>query len=169
MKFRIVLFALCIFTFIGYSQDSPKDNITTYILVRHAEKDLSDPSNRNPNLTTEGKERANNLVAILKDIHIDKVYSTNYKRTLQTAEPLAKDRKIEIELYDPRKIYDKAFQEITKGKTSLIVGHSNSTPTLVNKIIGKEKYQSIDEKVYSKLFIITLQDDKVSDMILNFN
>lgn len=142
---------------------------TTYILVRHSEKDLSDPTNRNPNLTEEGKKRSENLVSILADFKIDKIYSTDYARTLQTASPISKDRNIEVSIYDPRKLYDDKFQKETLGKTSIIVGHSNSTPTFVNKIMGIEKYSSIDEKNYSKLFIIKVTGDVITDTVLNIN
>ncbi|GAA0719463.1 phosphoglycerate mutase family protein [Aquimarina litoralis] len=170
MKLNITIFIFCLFSLYGYSQETNKEaSTTTYILVRHAEKDLSNPENKNPDLTEEGISRANRLVKILKDIHIDMVYSTDYKRTLQTATPIAKDRNIEIELYDPKKSYDKTFQEQTLGKTTVIVGHSNSTPTFVNKIIGQKKYSGIDEKDYNKLFIISLQKDVITDMMLNFD
>lgn len=145
------------------------DQTTTYILVRHSEKDTSDPTNRNPNLTAEGKTRSENLVNILKDIKIDAVYSTNYIRTLQTAEPIAKNRNIEISMYDPRKLYDIAFQAQTKGKTSIIVGHSNTTPAFVNKIIGQQKYKEIDEKEYGTLFIIKITGNVITDSVLTIN
>jgi len=61
---------LLLFSFTTCAQESKNsDQTTTYILVRHSEKDTSDPSNRNPNLTLEGKKRSENLVNILKDIN----------------------------------------------------------------------------------------------------
>ncbi|WP_299251630.1 phosphoglycerate mutase family protein [uncultured Aquimarina sp.] len=161
---------LLLVSFSSCAQEAVENkNTTTYILVRHSEKDLSDKSNRNPNLTEQGKERSENLVKILADIKIDQVYSTNYTRTLQTAAPIAKDRNIEISFYDPRKLFDQEFQKETTGKTSLIVGHSNSTPAFVNKIIGQKKYNDIDEKNYSKLFIIKIVGDIITDTVLNIN
>lgn len=170
MKLNLIIFCLCLFSLYGCGQETEKEvSTTTYILVRHAEKDLSDPDNKNPDLTKEGISRANRLVKVLKDIHIDMVYSTDYKRTLQTATPIAKDRNIEIALYNPKKSYDETFKQKTQGKTTVIVGHSNSTPTFVNKIIGQKKYKTIDEKDYNKLFIISLQKDMITDMMLNFD
>lgn len=62
-----------------------KENTTTYYLIRHAEKDQSDKSNRNPHLTDEGLKRAENWSKILANVKFDKIYSTNYYRTLETA------------------------------------------------------------------------------------
>jgi len=166
----ITFLLVLLFSFVGYSQESKENKeTTTYILVRHSEKDTSDRSNRNPDLTEEGKKRSNNLVKILANFEIDKVYSTNYTRTLQTAEPISKDRNIEITQYDPRNLYDDEFQTQTKGKTSIVVGHSNTTPTFVNKIIGQKKYNDIDEKDYSKLFIIKITGDVITDTVLNID
>jgi len=97
------------------------------------------------------------------------VYSTNYTRTLQTAEPIARNRDIEVSMYDPRKLYDEAFQAQTKGKTCMIVGHSNTTPTFVNKIIGQNKYEEIDEKEYGTLFIIKITGNVITDTVLTID
>ncbi|WP_299220598.1 histidine phosphatase family protein [uncultured Aquimarina sp.] len=174
MKIKYILTTFLLLLLVSFSSCAQKaveskNTTTTYILVRHSEKDLSDTTNRNPNLTEEGKKRSESLVKILADIEIDKVFSTNYARTLQTGEPISKNRNIEITLYDPRDLYNSAFQAQTKGKTSVIVGHSNTTPAFVNKIIGQKKYNDIDEKDYSKLFIIKVTGDIITDTVLNIN
>ncbi|MFD2561743.1 SixA phosphatase family protein [Aquimarina rubra] len=173
MKIKYIsttLLVLLLVLFSGCAKKTVENkNTTTYILVRHSEKDLSDPTNGNPNLTEAGKKRSENLVNILANIKIDKVYSTKYARTLQTAEPIAKDRNIEVTKYDPKKLYDEEFQKQTTGKTSVIVGHSNTTPAFINKIIGQKKYDDIDEKDYSKLFIIKITGDVITDTVLNID
>ena len=65
------------------------DETTTYYLIRHAEKDRTDNTNRNPHLNPEGEKRAQNWSTYFKDIKLDAVYSTNYNRTIQTATPTA--------------------------------------------------------------------------------
>jgi phosphohistidine phosphatase SixA len=151
------------------SNVSPQQITTTYFLVRHAEKDLSDPDNQNPKLTEAGKIRSENWAKMLVDTPVDMVYTTNYIRTRKTAEPIAKNKKLELALYNPRNLYDSRFQKKTKGKTVVIVGHSNTIPALVNKIIGKEKYSTIDEKIYGKLFIIKITGDIITDTVLYIN
>ena len=72
-----------------------KDSATHFILVRHAEKEKGS----NPKLTTLGKERATELANVLKDIEIYDVFSTNYNRTKETAEPTAKSKSLTTEMY----------------------------------------------------------------------
>ncbi len=67
-------------------------------LSRHAEKikGISDPG-----LTEKGKNRAQWLSDFLKSKSVEVIYSTNYKRTLQTAQPVASVQKKDIIIYDP--------------------------------------------------------------------
>ncbi len=169
MKALPILFVL-FFSLLSCAQNSSQEEITTtYFFVRHAEKDISDPNNRNPALTEEGKNRAQNWSRILSDTKIDLVFTTDYDRTRQTAMPIAQSQGVTLTIYDPRDLYNTDFQQKTKGKTCMIVGHSNTTPAFVNKIIGKKKYIDIDEKVYGKLFVIKIKGDVVTDIVLNIN
>ncbi|MCI2228463.1 histidine phosphatase family protein [Polaribacter sp. MSW13] len=136
------------------------DDTTTYYLIRHAEKDKTDTTNRNPNLNEKGLERAIKWAERFKNVQIDAVYSTKYNRTLQTGTPTAVSKNLEIKNYNPSKMYDSIFQKETKGKTVLIVGHSNTTPVFANKILGEKKYKDMDENDNSTLFIVTINGNK---------
>ena len=152
------------------SQEKNTDSeTTTYYLIRHAEKDRSDKTNRNPELTKAGKKRAKRWRKHFKTIDFDAVYSTDYNRTKQTAQPTAKKNNLEITIYDPRQLYSEDFQKATKGQTVLIVGHSNTTPQFVNKILGEKKYEDIDDNDNSQLFIITISDGKITDEVRSIN
>ena len=148
----------------------PQENTeeTVYFLIRHAEKDITNPSDRDPALTEEGTTRAKQWAEILAEHNVDYVYSTDFIRTRETARPTAENENIEIQLYDPGDIYSDEFLEKTKGKTTLIVGHSNSTPSLVNKIIGQNKYNELDESVYNKMYKIVISGDKIEDSELSY-
>ena len=54
--------------------------ITTYYLIRHAEKDLTDLKNKDPHLIEAGRHRSKSWVSIFKNVQFDKVYSTNFHR-----------------------------------------------------------------------------------------
>ena len=136
------------------------EETTTYYLIRHAEKDTTDKTNRNPNLNEKGLERAIKWATYFKNISLDAVYSTKYNRTQQTAKPTAESKKLKVLEYNPSKIYDSIFQQKTKGKTVLIVGHSNTTPVFANKILGEKKYKNMNENDNSTLFIVTISGDK---------
>lgn len=141
---------------------------TTYYLIRHAEKDRSDPENRNPSLTEEGTARANRWAAHFKGIPLDMVYSTNYNRTIETATPTATQKGLKVQSYDPRTLFDADFQKATEGKTVLVVGHSNTTPMFVNTILKEERYQHIDDNNNSNLYRVTIVGNEKSSELLRF-
>ncbi|PKD16629.1 phosphoglycerate mutase [Salegentibacter salinarum] len=148
----------------------PSEEITTYYFIRHAEKDTTDTKNEDPDLTEAGRKRTQDWVKTFKDIDFDLVYSSDYKRTLNTAEPIADSKNKEVKFYNAEKLNDKDFQENTKNKTVLVVGHSNLNPEWVNYILGRKKYQDLDEKVYGSLFIVTIHpDDSRTSQVLYLN
>src|SRR5687768_534547 len=67
---------------------------TTVVVVRHAEKSTDDP--QDPSLSATGQERARLLTSVLKNAGVTSIYTTQYKRTRQTAEPLAQQLGIAI-------------------------------------------------------------------------
>jgi broad specificity phosphatase PhoE len=151
----------------GPYEESLTQKPTTYYLIRHAEKDLSDMSNQNPHLTGTGMQRAQNWAKILKNIHFDAIYSTNYHRTLETAEPIAKALNLDITLYSPNDLKLKPFMRETNGQTVLIVGHSNTTPMLSNALIKENKYNQIPETTYGNLYIVNLNKTGANATLLS--
>lgn len=158
MKKIICLFLSIVFVYVTKAQ-------TTFILVRHAEKDTSSVGattmNVNPPLSKQGLIRAENLVTALKNFSIDKIYATNFLRTQQTVTPLAKKYNQEIISYDYKKL--SAFADellLEKNKTILIAGHNTTTPALVNMLIKQQKFSALDETEYNKIFIVTISADK---------
>ncbi len=149
-------------------ESTTNQETTVYYLIRHAEKDRS-TTGQDPSLTEIGLERAANWAKIFSSIKLDQIYSTDYKRTQQTASPTASEKNLEIQSYDPDNLYNEGFKTKTKGKTVLIVGHSNTTPSLVNILLGEQKYDQINDRDNGKLFIVTLVKDKVSVLIEDHN
>lgn len=160
MKQFILVFVL-FFSINTYCQET-----TSYFFIRHAEKNRSDATNKNPNLTEQGKDRAVYWSKVLSSVKFDAVYSTNYNRTIQTATPTALSNNLEIQFYNPREMYNQEFQNNTKGKTVLIVGHSNTTPMFVNKVLSEEKYKSIDDSNNSNLYVVTISNDIITSHLL---
>lgn len=75
-----------------------------------------------------------------------------------------------MELYDPRGLNDPEFREKTRGKTVLVVGHSNTNPAFVNMILGSEEYKALEEKEYGSLFIVSIgPDDEKTSQVLYLN
>ena len=73
--------------------------------------------------------------------------------------PTAKANNLEIQYYNPFKIKIEEFIETTKGETVLVVGHSNTTPQFVNKILEESKYDN------ANLYKVTLsKNGKTSEL-----
>ena len=162
---KSLLLVALLFVSCGVSKPSKNTDSATkehrIYLVRHAEK--ADDGTKDPALTKIGSERALRLAHYLKDKGITSIYSTDYKRTKSTAAPLAQELGIEIIIYDPKDLtFAQKIQKKMHIENILIVGHSNSTPTLTNAIIDEEKYIKLDETQYEELFIIRVKDKKVT-------
>jgi len=155
-----LLCLLFIFTFCGdlFAQHRK----LTVILLRHAEKDLSEGEDTaNPPLSEAGKLRAEKLVGIVRKYQPDAIYSSDYIRTRATARPLARSRRMLTQIYDPRNL-QQLRDLILSGKIKriVVVGHNNTTPALANLLIGQEKYKPLSESEYNKIWIIKIKRNK---------
>jgi broad specificity phosphatase PhoE len=162
-----ILIAILTFSFIFiFTSASAIAQKKTIILVRHAEKDTSPGADKvDPDLTPDGTARAQRLVKTIKKYKPGAVYSTSFKRTRNTAAPVAAWRKVQVEPYDPRKLPEVVSRVLTsKYKRHLIVGHNNTTPALANLFINEEKYKLLPESDYGKIFIIKLKKGKVKSV-----
>lgn len=162
---RKLTLLLLFFTIYSFGQN----NTTTYYLIRHAEKERSEHHIKNPHLTKSGKQRAENWSELFDSVDFDAIYSTNYHRTIETATPTSLKKSINIRFYDPFELYSESFKEATRHKTVLIVGHSNTTPAFVNRILKKDKYSDIDDRVNGNLYILTIHGATISCQLLHLN
>lgn len=140
-----------------------QQNTTTYYFIRHAEKT---DNSQNPDLSESGLDRAQLWNKIFSEVGFDEIYSTDYKRTIQTANPTATAKKIQIKPYNPKNITIESFKKETLGKKVLIVGHSNTTPNFVNQIINQKIYADIEDTVFGNLYIVTINGDSITYQLL---
>lgn len=172
---KAVLVIFLIFGFSSCKDDQKVEDISievrvsTFYFIRHAEKDRTDSNNTDPELTQKGLGRAMHWAEILKDTELDAIYSTDYLRTSMTAAPTSVKKDIDVQYYDPRDIDLEQFKMDNLNKTALVVGHSNSTPDFVNKMIGEEKYASLDESNNGTLFIVQMINETATVQQLHFN
>ena len=162
---KIVLLLITFFCILNIQAQETES--TTYYLIRHAEKVRSNIKIKNPNLKEKGVDRAVKWSKTFIHTDFDYIFSTNYKRTIQTALPTAKSKNLEIQFYNPNDLFNDEFKALTAGKKVLIVGHSNTTPQFVNKILGEEKYPEIDDRNNANLYIITISENNKSSILLN--
>jgi broad specificity phosphatase PhoE len=127
-------------------------------VVRHAERaDAGTPDAKmmgaDPSLSSVGLSRAKSLAAVLKDARITAVFTTEYKRSRQTAGPLAKNAGLEVTAI-PSKNMQALIDAVRNAKGNvLVVGHSNTIPELL-KALGISEAVQIGENDYDDLLIV---------------
>ena len=150
------------------NEPSTKDDFkaTTVFLVRHAEK-AAEPR-EDPPLLESGNTRAQELARILEPVGIKAIYTSQFLRTKQTAEPLAKHLgitaitlPIKMNPAKPKEISEQSYKDIVEkiyehpGDAALVVGHSNTVPEVI-KMLGGDVAPVIDEKNFDDLFVVTV-------------
>ena len=133
---------------------------TTVIFVRHAEKEAFPADN--PGLSAAGKQRAAELARQLVDADviagIDAIYSTSYRRTEETVQPVATALNLPITPYDAlntETIMDEIVRE-HKGKIVLVVGHSDTVPALIGNMGASKNVPEISKYEYDNIYIVSV-------------
>lgn len=133
---------------------------TTIIFVRHAEK-AAGPA-EDPGLSSAGQRRVAELTRQLVDADvvagIDAIYATPFRRTQETAQPLADALDLPINTYDAadtEQVLETILQN-HKGKIILVVGHSNTVPVLIANLGASKKVPPIHESEYDNIYIISI-------------
>ena len=142
-----------------------KQKETIFYLIRHAEKDRSNPDNKDPILTSEGIKRANHWASYFDTIQLNSIYTTDYIRTKQTIFPVSKLKQITPKIYSVDELDINQFIRSNHGKRVLISGHSNTTPAMVNKLIGESKYSDMSDSDNKSLYVVNIINSKVKVQI----
>lgn len=155
----IFFFILTLFAQLSIAQQR-----TTIYLVRHAEKDLSVTGNPDPALSGDGLQRSFDLRDKLGKEKIEAIFSTRYKRTEQTGAPLAQLIGKEIIPYDATSNQElvKKISESYKGKSVLVVGHSNTVLSIAKAFGATPATQEIKDDQYNLLFRIIIEGEKLT-------
>lgn len=133
---------------------------TTIIFVRHAEK--AAVPDEDPGLSFAGQRRVAELTRQLVDADvvagIDAIYATAYRRTQETARPIADALDLPINTYDAADT-ETVLETILKnhkGKIILVVGHSNTVPELIFNLGASKKVPLIEENEYDNIYVISI-------------
>ena len=125
---------------------------STIFVVRHAEKA---DATKDPDLSEAGRARADALAKALRDAHITAIYATEFKRTQQTAAPLAKALGITVTVLPAQ---DSAALKLRALRgNALVVGHGDTIPNLI-KALGISAPINIAENDYDNLFVLVLDE-----------
>jgi phosphohistidine phosphatase SixA len=132
-------------------------------LVRHGEKaDLG----KDPELSTAGHERAATLAKTLSSAEIEYVHSSDFIRTRSTAAPTATEYGLEVELYDPRDLSALVEKLRRTGGRHLVVGHSTTTPSMVELLGGKPSSVINEMGEFDRLYVVTIGKDGAASSVL---
>ena len=152
------------------------NSLTTVLVVRHAEK-AETPAD-NPPLTSQGQARAEALVDVAGDAGVGAVYATEFCRTAQTAQPLAAQlglpinvqentlpddqlancnppidatvNRLAAEIGTPAELVDHVLGN-HRGKIILIAGHSNTVPQIVEELGAPRRYAPTTSRLRAAL------------------
>ncbi|HTM57287.1 MAG TPA: histidine phosphatase family protein [Candidatus Udaeobacter sp.] len=133
--------------------------ITTAIVVRHAERN-TDWQGADPPLSPAGRERAEALAQALRDAHVDRIYVTHFLRNHATAEPLARLTGDSIEVVDQGNAAALAARiwSRDRGRTVLIVGHSDTVPAIVRALGGS--MPDLENGEFGAMIVVTRRGDE---------
>lgn len=128
-------------------------------LVRHAERADAGRAQGmmadDPDLSRQGRARADSLATLLKDAEIRTIITTEYRRTQQTAAPLAKALGIRPTVIPAKDVGALSAAVKSASGNVLVVGHSNTVPAVVKTLAAGEEV-AIGEQDYDNLLIVVL-------------
>jgi broad specificity phosphatase PhoE len=150
-------------------------DITTIIIVRHAEKERPaqdaenmDMMKNDLRLTEAGEKRAAKLAAMLSKSKVSAVFSTNTTRTIETVNNYADEQGLQIIIYDETESLAEKIKSNYKGRKILVSAHSNTIGPLM-EALGTDSVPQIDHDYYSGFFIVTITaDNRVSWLHLEY-
>lgn len=126
---------------------------TTVYIVRHGEK-VSDTDSTD--LSPAGQQRALTLADTLSRRGIDAIFSTPYRRTRQTAQPLA--NRLGLPVLPYQKTADIVSRVgAMRNKTALVVGHSNTILDIATGLETTPTKQRIESDDYGNLLVVRIQ------------
>ena len=135
----------------------PSEQCSTFYLIRHAEKVRTDKSDKDPKQNKYGMLRAIKWQEYFSDKNISKIYSTNYKRTLETVKPIQESSDIIPIIYSPSDIDYKNFIM------------SNKTEVVLNGLINENVYSQIDDLNNSNLYVVNICESGISHKLLKID
>lgn len=129
----------------------------TVYLVRHAEKQPAQPGakpDKDPPLGEVGLLRARALVPVMANVDLAGVFATQFKRTQQTVEPVAKAKGLTVEVVDARDTPALAVRiRALSGKAVLVSGHSNTVPEVAAALGASDPF-AIEDDEFGDLFVL---------------
>jgi len=133
---------------------------TTVVFVRYAE--TADSGDENPGLSPAGQQRARELARVVSAVDVvagvDAIFATQYRSTQETAEPLADELQIPVQVVDSQNVrgLTQMILKEYKGKIVLVITDSEILPRLIRKFHGSKRLAPIAEQEHDNLYILSI-------------
>ncbi|MGQ0649714.1 MAG: histidine phosphatase family protein [Gemmatimonadaceae bacterium] len=141
--------------------------MTTVVLVRHAER----PPGADPDLLPAGQARAESLAVALTRTHVAAIIHTQFRRTLQTAAPLATQKSLTPIVVNVSGTEQQHAQAVVQqinafdGRTVVYVGHSNTVPAVLEALGLVAPVPQIPDTEYHHFFVVTKGRNETPSLI----
>lgn len=163
----LCLLALSIVTCAGAARAQDAQTMPTgptiVLILRHAEK--AQVEGNDPPLSEAGIRRAQELVRVAEDAGVTAIYTTQYKRALDTAAPLASRlgitaTAVEITRENVATYPASLARQILArhaGQTVMVLGHSNTVPLIVEALGGRRPAAIDDATEFDRLYVVIIR------------
>lgn len=159
---RLVPIVLFVLACLGLAWFFELQATTTIIFVRNAEVDQSAAANGDPPLSSLGHRRAELLADALEDIDVvagvDAIYASEFRRTQQTAAPVARRLDLDVRIADPYRVEEFMAEVLRehKGEIVLVVTHGDILAPLVEELHGSKNIPPMDGVGDDNIYIVSI-------------
>jgi broad specificity phosphatase PhoE len=144
--------ALFLLFFVSVSMASAQPVV---VIVRHGEKATN--GGNDLDLSSAGRARADALARILKDSGITAIFTTEFKRTQETAAPTATSAHVTPTVVTAKDTAGLVAKLQQLSGNALVVAHGDTIPNVI-KALGINSPINIPDEDYSEVLIVTLGD-----------
>lgn len=127
---------------------------TEIFFIRHAEKE-SDGTD-DPPLSALGITRAGRWRTFFDDINFDEIYTTKFIRNTQTVDHVFGKSADNVKYYSALSFDISVELGRVFGKKIAIIGHSNTIPGMVNRLVTDRQYDAMDFRNYELIYQVTI-------------
>jgi len=140
--------------------------VTTVLLIRHAEPGDTPPGN--PTLNAAGQARAQTLRHVAGSAGVAAIFATELTRTQETVQPLATQLGLSVTQVPAADVAGLVSQIRTshRGQVVLVAGHSNTVPQIIQELGGGTV--TIADTEFDNLFVVTIGWKRVKLLRLKY-
>ena len=162
LKSRLVTIVVYVLVCLGLAWFFESQATTTIMFVRNADVETTMAANGDPGLSVLGRRRAELLADALQDIDVvagvDAIYASEFRRTQETAAPVARRLELDVRITDPYQIEAFMGQLLRehKGEIVLVVTHGDILAPLVEELHGSKNIPPMDGASDDNIYIVTI-------------